>query len=91
MAADREFYLGSDSRSYAPFCEAIGRADLAEDPRFTDNVKRLQNREALQAELIPLFKTQPAAHWVDVCLKQGVPTSTVVSAHRRCENGRYTY
>jgi crotonobetainyl-CoA:carnitine CoA-transferase CaiB-like acyl-CoA transferase len=68
---DREFYLGPDSRSFAPFCRAIERADLI------DNVDRLRNRDALHAELIPLFATQDANHWVGICMNLGIPTSLV--------------
>jgi formyl-CoA transferase len=74
---DREFYLGPDSRSFAPFCRAIGRADLIDNPLFRDNVDRLRNRDALHAELIPLFATQDANHWVGICMKLGIPTSLV--------------
>jgi crotonobetainyl-CoA:carnitine CoA-transferase CaiB-like acyl-CoA transferase len=74
---DREFYLGPDSRSFAPFCEAIGRADLVANPLFRTNVDRLRNRDQLHAELIPLFRQQDAQHWVDVCMRLGIPTSLV--------------
>jgi len=76
-AADREFYLGVDSRSYPPFCKAIGRADLIDDPRFKTNVDRLRNRDALHAELMPIFKAKSAQHWVDLCMELGIPTSLV--------------
>jgi len=76
-ARDREFYLGPDSRSFAPLCEAIGRPDLASDPLYHTNVDRLRNRERLHGELIPIFAGQDAQHWVDVCMKLGIPTSLV--------------
>jgi crotonobetainyl-CoA:carnitine CoA-transferase CaiB-like acyl-CoA transferase len=76
-ARDREFYLGPDSRSYAPFCRAIGRPDLAENPLFATNVDRLRNRDALHAELVPLFRAQDALHWVEICMELGIPTSLV--------------
>jgi crotonobetainyl-CoA:carnitine CoA-transferase CaiB-like acyl-CoA transferase len=74
---DREFYLGADSRSFAPFCKAIGRPDLSENPLFLTNVDRLRNRDALHAELMPLFATQDAQYWVDICMQLGIPTSLV--------------
>lgn len=36
-------------------CQAIGRPDLAQDERFSTNLKRLQNRRALEAEIRPWF------------------------------------
>jgi crotonobetainyl-CoA:carnitine CoA-transferase CaiB-like acyl-CoA transferase len=74
---DREFYLGPDSRSFAPFCKAIGRADLIDNPLFLTNLDRLRNRDELHAALIPLFATQDAQYWVDICMKLGIPTSLV--------------
>jgi crotonobetainyl-CoA:carnitine CoA-transferase CaiB-like acyl-CoA transferase len=77
QARDREFYLGPDSRSFAPFCEAIGRADLVTNPLYGTNVDRLRNRDQLHAELIPLFASETAQHWVDICMKLGIPTSLI--------------
>lgn len=76
-ARDREFYLGVDSRSYPAFCNAIGRGDLIDDPRFKTNVDRLRNRDALHEQLIPVFQAHDAQHWVDLAMKIGVPTSLV--------------
>jgi crotonobetainyl-CoA:carnitine CoA-transferase CaiB-like acyl-CoA transferase len=76
-ARDREFYLGVDSRSYPAFCEAIGRADLATDERFSTNVKRLRNRDALHAELMPIFRSKDAETWIDLCITLGIPSSLV--------------
>lgn len=76
-ASDREFYLGPDSRSFGPLCKELGLPGLVEDPRFKTNVDRLANRDALHAELIPLFKGQPADHWVSLCHRLGIPASTV--------------
>ena len=42
--------LGKD-RQFRAFCDLIGRAELADDPRFRDNGSRSPNRHALQAEL----------------------------------------
>jgi crotonobetainyl-CoA:carnitine CoA-transferase CaiB-like acyl-CoA transferase len=75
---DREFYVGiSNDRMYQRFCVAIGRADLAEDPRYLANVDRVRLRDELHAVLIPYFKTRDAAEWVDACLEAGVPASLV--------------
>lgn len=76
-ARDREFYLGVDSRSYPAFCEAIGRADLATDERFRTNVDRLRNRDALHAELMPVFRSKNAETWTELCMRLGIPTSLV--------------
>lgn len=78
-ARDREFYIGPDSRSYVPLCEAIGRPDLAQNPLFKTNAERLRNRDLLHAELIPLFAQKDADHWLAIALRLGIPTCLVHS------------
>jgi crotonobetainyl-CoA:carnitine CoA-transferase CaiB-like acyl-CoA transferase len=78
-ARDKEFYLGADSRSFGPFCRAIGRPDLVDNVLYASNVDRLRNRESLHAEIIPIFRSRDAEHWVNICLDLGIPTSTVES------------
>jgi formyl-CoA transferase len=46
--------------------EAIGRADLLTDPRFSDPAKLAANRPELTEILDELFGSQPMAHWTDV-------------------------
>jgi crotonobetainyl-CoA:carnitine CoA-transferase CaiB-like acyl-CoA transferase len=47
---------GSKKVSWQLFCEAVGREDLADDPRFRDNASRVRNKvdltEILQAEFL---------------------------------------
>jgi len=45
--------------------EGIERPELAADPRFATIPLRLENREALTAELDQTFMTQPTQHWID--------------------------
>ena len=42
---------------------AIGREDLADDPRFDSNRHRLENTVELIAEFDAVFATQPMDHW----------------------------
>ena len=63
--ADGYINLGAaNARSFARAIEAIGRPDLADDPRFADNAGRMANTAALIAELESVFTTQPSAHWL---------------------------
>jgi len=45
---------------------AIGRADLLTDPRFSDPTKLVANMPQLTAILDDIFAAQPMAHWYDV-------------------------
>ncbi|HLW46200.1 MAG TPA: CoA transferase [bacterium] len=53
-------------------CEAIGRPELAEEPRFADVNARVANRPALNAILVEAFKTRTSAEWVEYLNARGV-------------------
>lgn len=58
VCADGKSVLFSiqNEREWVTLCaDALGRPDLATDPRFTSNSDRVKNREALDAEIKPLF------------------------------------
>jgi len=64
---------GNNDRLYGRLCQALGRPELIEDPRFTTNRDRMANRPALVAELEQAFTQRDTAEWVDVLLEAGVP------------------
>src|SRR5581483_3316847 len=55
------------------FCDAIGRADWQSDARFATNAARIENRNALIAELTPIFRTQPTGYWLWQLRKHDAP------------------
>jgi formyl-CoA transferase/CoA:oxalate CoA-transferase len=55
-------------RLWPPFCAAVERPDLLDDPRFRTNQDRCRNRRALNAVLEPLFATRSVADWM-ACLE----------------------
>ena len=59
------------------FCEALGRPDMATDPRFCSAAARIAHVDALAAELGALFATQPASHWEDLFFAARVPAGKV--------------
>jgi crotonobetainyl-CoA:carnitine CoA-transferase CaiB-like acyl-CoA transferase len=50
----------------AAVAQAIGRADLLTDPRFTDPASVMQNMPQLAVILDELFSSQPMTHWYEV-------------------------
>jgi formyl-CoA transferase len=60
------FVLLVTAEQLAAVANAIGRADLLTDPRFSDPAKLAVNRPALTAILDELFASQPMAHWDEV-------------------------
>ena len=81
-AADGPFVLavGNDAQ-FAKACGAIGRPDLAADPRFATNAGRVRDRETLLAELEACFLAEPVARWLQAFDAAGVPAGPVRDLH----------
>jgi crotonobetainyl-CoA:carnitine CoA-transferase CaiB-like acyl-CoA transferase len=78
MCADREITLAAASdKLWQSFCEGIGRPDLADHPHYNSNPLRVKNRDVLEPLLEALFRSKPAAHWVDALSRVGVPCTVV--------------
>ncbi|MEE2033187.1 CaiB/BaiF CoA transferase family protein [Rhodococcus chondri] len=59
------------SQKYWPgLCEAIGRPELADDPRFATFDDRARNTRECTAELTELFASRTLAEWTDILGKQ---------------------
>ncbi|MGE4242721.1 CaiB/BaiF CoA transferase family protein [Ramlibacter sp.] len=65
--------------SWRQLCAAIGREELAADPRFTENWDRVKNREALVAILAPLFREKTRDDWLARFAKHEVISAPVLS------------
>ena len=78
MCADREITLAvASDKLWKSFCEAIERPDLFDHPDYNANPLRVKNRRVLEPLLESLFSAKPAAHWVEVLSRQGVPCTVV--------------
>ncbi|HZB93271.1 MAG TPA: CoA transferase [Stellaceae bacterium] len=70
--------IGPNTASlWRKFCAVIGRAELAEDPRFKDKAARVANRPALVALLEAVLIRESTAHWVDLLNAAGIPVGPV--------------
>ena len=67
----------SNDRLFRRLCAALGREELAEDPRFRSNTNRVQNRDELDAMIVSLLRASPTSHWIDVFNKFDVPNDAV--------------
>jgi len=64
--------VGNDAQ-FGRFCELIGQAPLASDPRFTTNALRLTNRDALIAQLTPILAAMVKDDLIAAMENAGVP------------------
>ncbi|HXG09324.1 MAG TPA: CaiB/BaiF CoA-transferase family protein [Gemmataceae bacterium] len=76
--ADRLLIVAAGNDAlFGRLCRALGRPELAADPRFLANRDRVRNVEELKAELETVLRTKPAAHWTEVLEAAGVPCSPI--------------
>ncbi|HUZ90136.1 MAG TPA: CaiB/BaiF CoA-transferase family protein [Candidatus Acidoferrales bacterium] len=59
------------------YCEAIGMPELAEDPRYAENLARLEHRDELVAILEARMRERSSGEWMEVFLRLGVPSAPV--------------
>lgn len=65
------------NRWWSPFCEAIGRLDLRDDPRFNALPAHMDHRRELIAELDGVFAERDQWEWVDDLCSRGLPVAPV--------------
>jgi crotonobetainyl-CoA:carnitine CoA-transferase CaiB-like acyl-CoA transferase len=59
------------------FARAIGRDDLAENPRWKTNDGRVKGRDELEAEIEKILATKTRAEWEKIISKAGIPCGPV--------------
>ena len=62
---------------FRKFCEAAGCAELADDPRFAGNGKRVENRAELTRLLQAVFAKRLTREWVEILEAAGVPNGPI--------------
>jgi len=68
--------VGNDGQ-FATLCEVIGRPELATDPAYATNGKRVRNQAELDPILDAVFAAQPRAHWLARLKEAGVPAGSI--------------
>ena len=67
---------GNDAQ-YVRLCEVVGRKDLAQDPEFESNARRVEHRQRLVNELQREFLLQSSTEWLTCLEKGGVPCGPI--------------
>jgi crotonobetainyl-CoA:carnitine CoA-transferase CaiB-like acyl-CoA transferase len=66
-----------NERQFAALCEVIGAPELAADPRFATNNDRVDNRQALRAELVGRLAARSGEDWAARLRSVRVPAGVV--------------
>jgi formyl-CoA transferase/CoA:oxalate CoA-transferase len=75
---DLALAVGSE-KLWKLFCPAIGRPDLAEDPRYRTNADRDRNRATLIPALQEAFLARSYEEWEAILLAKGIPVGAINS------------
>jgi CoA:oxalate CoA-transferase len=62
---------------FKQLCAALGRPEMASNPDYASNDLRLRNQPQLKAEIELVLRTKPAAFWLDLFDKAGVPSGPI--------------
>ena len=76
-----------NQKLWEALCEEIGRGELAEDPRFTENADRVEHMDELEDELAKTFRERPTDEWVEMLAEEaGLPVGPVYEVSEALEN-----
>jgi formyl-CoA transferase/CoA:oxalate CoA-transferase len=77
-AADGYLTVGVANNSlWTRFCQALGRPDLAADPRFDTEARRVEHRDTLVPLLAGVFAGATVATWLERLGRAGVPAGKI--------------
>jgi crotonobetainyl-CoA:carnitine CoA-transferase CaiB-like acyl-CoA transferase len=63
---------------YPVFCRLLGAEELATDPRFDNNTKRVENRDQLMPLLEKKMRRKALNEWLEVFEKAGIPCGPIL-------------
>ena len=72
-------------------CEILGVKELAEDPRFATNPKRVENREELTKKLSRIFLTRSRAEWLKILSEAEIPCAPVNTVDKVVNDAQVLY
>jgi crotonobetainyl-CoA:carnitine CoA-transferase CaiB-like acyl-CoA transferase len=85
------FLVAGNNHQFGRLCEAIGRPDLLQDPRFVETSGRICNRDALLAILNEVFVTRDADDWLRRLDEAGVAAGPVNDLPRALATPQVVY
>lgn len=72
------------------YCDAVGRPDLRDDPRFATAPERVRHRDVLVPIVVEITAGRTVAEWMDVLGAAGVPCGRIRSVAEVCTNPQLT-
>lgn len=69
---------GAQQNFFRRLCAVVGRAELADDPRFSSNAERVRNNDAIVAALQVEIVKRPTEDWMIALEAEGIPAGPVL-------------
>ncbi len=76
-ADDKIMIAAGNDDLWTKLCKAVGREELADDPRFTTNQLRSENYDKMRAILAETLKTKTTRDWMELIEEEGIPCSPI--------------
>lgn len=77
-ASDGEFMTAANNDDqFRRLCEVTESPELSNDPRFSDNAKRVENRTELANILNSKISSKPISHWMTVLQEAGLTVTPI--------------
>lgn len=67
----------NNNRHFSQFCAVLGAEDMAANPNFSTNERRVENRKELKVAIEAITSTKPKSHWLEAFTKVGIPCSPI--------------
>ena len=68
--------IGNDGQ-FSRFCQAVGKPEWAQDPRYATNTLRVKNRATLIPSMQALTRSRTTADWIALLEKKAVPCGPI--------------
>ncbi|MBI5967266.1 MAG: CoA transferase [Deltaproteobacteria bacterium] len=71
-----------NERMWKSFCDLLGMEELKDDPRFSDNSRRIENRQALYEIIDRKMAEKTVDEWIPLFDQAGIPCGPINSFER---------
>ena len=86
-AADGAIMIGiSGDKAFRRLCDALGKPEWVDDPRFLPNPDRVANADELAALMTAVLRTQPSSHWVPLLDRYDIANDPVQNPEQVMED-----
>jgi formyl-CoA transferase len=78
QTSDRPIAIAvANQKLWVNFCNAVGKQDWLEDPRFESNPLRVENRDVLLPLVDEMFAQKTCGEWMDLLVTAAIPCGPV--------------